>query len=194
MIHPTAVVHPSARVDGVEIGPYCVVGENVEIGAGTVLVAHVCIGTPPQHRTCRDLMGVRIGRGCVFHEFAQAHHGTRHATTVGDNCYIMSGASVQHDCVLENDVTMCSNVTLGGHVWIGRGANLGQLATVHQFQRIGAYSMLGMGAVVPKSARIEPGQIYAGNPARWLRQNDIGLERAKVTDLAPHIQRWRDAA
>ena len=44
MIHPTAIVHPNARIDrGVEIGPYCIVGEHVSVGTGTVLQAHVVI-------------------------------------------------------------------------------------------------------------------------------------------------------
>jgi UDP-N-acetylglucosamine acyltransferase len=46
-IHPTAIVDPKARVAGTaEIGPYCIVGEAVEIGAGTRLMAHVYVEGP----------------------------------------------------------------------------------------------------------------------------------------------------
>ena len=44
MIHPTAIVHPGARIaDGVEIGPYAVIGPNVEIGPGSRVGPHAVI-------------------------------------------------------------------------------------------------------------------------------------------------------
>src|SRR5213083_2471993 len=43
-IHPTAVVHPSARIKaGAHIGPYVVVHEGVEIGQAAVVLAHAVI-------------------------------------------------------------------------------------------------------------------------------------------------------
>ena len=46
-IHPTAVVHHSAQLDeDVSVGPYCVVGAGVRVGAGTVLHNHVTIQGP----------------------------------------------------------------------------------------------------------------------------------------------------
>ena len=46
MIHPSAIVHPTAVLsEGVEIGPYCIVGEHVTLGARTKLLAHV-VGCP----------------------------------------------------------------------------------------------------------------------------------------------------
>ena len=35
-VHPTAIVHPNAQVAGsVTVGPYSLIGENVELGEGT---------------------------------------------------------------------------------------------------------------------------------------------------------------
>ncbi|MGH7247760.1 MAG: acyl-ACP--UDP-N-acetylglucosamine O-acyltransferase, partial [Pseudomonadota bacterium] len=46
-IHPTAIVDPSARIaESAEIGPYSIVGAEVEIGAGTRLMAHVYLEGP----------------------------------------------------------------------------------------------------------------------------------------------------
>jgi len=43
-IHSTAIIHASAQIaEDVEIGPYCMIGENVKIGKGSVLHAHVTI-------------------------------------------------------------------------------------------------------------------------------------------------------
>ena len=44
MIHPTAIVDPSARIGaGVAIGAYSIVGADVEIGDGTSVGPHVVI-------------------------------------------------------------------------------------------------------------------------------------------------------
>jgi len=59
-IDPTARVAAGARVcDGVEIGPYCTVGPDVQLGDGVRLIAHVHIA------------GVTtIGEGTVVYPFA----------------------------------------------------------------------------------------------------------------------------
>jgi len=102
-------------------------------------------------------------------------------TVVADNGYFMANAHIAHDCLIEDGVTMCNNATLGGHTTVMRGATLGFGATVHQYQVIGAYSMLGMGTIVPKHIEILPGEMYAGNPAKHIGPNIVGLERAGIT-------------
>ena len=38
MIHKTAVIDPKARLNNnVQVGPYCVIGPNVEIGEDTII-------------------------------------------------------------------------------------------------------------------------------------------------------------
>ena len=44
MIHKTAIVDKKAKIsDNVEIGPYCIIGPEVEIGVNSVLHSHVNI-------------------------------------------------------------------------------------------------------------------------------------------------------
>ncbi len=195
MIHPTAVIDDSAVIgENNEIGPYCVIGPRVVIGDNNTLVAHVCIGTPAQHRG--DVLdgGVKIGNGNTFHEFSQVHRSTNLdlPTTVGNNCYLMKGAHVSHDCILEDDVTLCNDATLGGHTYIMRNTTLGFLTVVHQKQVVGSYVQTGMGTIFPKYMSIEPGSVYAGNPAKRLKDNVIGLERAGVTDLRSENERFQE--
>src|ERR1700757_4671659 len=46
-IHPTAIVDPGARIaESAEIGPYCIIGPEVEIGARTRLMANLFIEGP----------------------------------------------------------------------------------------------------------------------------------------------------
>ena len=44
MIHKTAIVDSEAKIsDNVEIGPYCIIGPEVEIGNNSVIHSHVNI-------------------------------------------------------------------------------------------------------------------------------------------------------
>ena len=46
-IHETSIIHPSSKIDdSVEIGPYCIIGEDVEIKEGTKLLSHVVLRGP----------------------------------------------------------------------------------------------------------------------------------------------------
>ena len=43
-IHNTAIIDKKAQIsEDVEIGPYCVIGENVKLSKGVKLHSHVCI-------------------------------------------------------------------------------------------------------------------------------------------------------
>ncbi len=45
LIHPTAIIDASAEIaSDVQIGPYCIIGPNVTIDAGTKLRSHVVVG------------------------------------------------------------------------------------------------------------------------------------------------------
>lgn len=194
-IHSTAVIHPFAKIGkDVSIGPYSVIGANVVVMDGVTIHSHVSIGAPAQHRThSGEQFGIFIDHGTVIREYVSVHLGTKNPTTIGKNCYIMACAHVAHDCVIENDVTMANNCLLGGHCVVMRGANLGLGVIAHQYAVIGSYSMLGMGTIVTKASKIEPGNIYIGNPARFLKKNEVGLERNGITEKQLEIEKeiWK---
>jgi len=59
-IHPTAVIDPRAELaSDVEVGPYCIIGPRVRIGAGTRLIGHVMLEG-----------ATTLGRGNLVHAFA----------------------------------------------------------------------------------------------------------------------------
>lgn len=71
-VHPTALIDPTAEVDGsASVGPYCIVGPRAQIAAGAVLDSHVRVGqdavigegTRLQHGVVVD-WGCRIGKAC----------------------------------------------------------------------------------------------------------------------------------
>lgn len=105
----------------------------------------------------------RIGRGCVVYPGCSIGLNAK----LSDRVFCLSGAVINHDDVLEDGVCLCSNVSLAGGVHVEAGAYLGQSCTVRQKLRVGAGSLVGMGAVVVKDVRAKA--VVAGNPPRVMR-------------------------
>lgn len=201
MIHSTAIVHPNAKIArGVEIGPYCVVGENVTVGKGTLLQAHVVVnGWTEIGEDCeiypfatigaasqdRKYLGERaytkIGNRTVLREYCsiQRATGEGQATAVGDDCLLLAYTHVAHNCVLGNSVTMSNLAQLAGHVEVADFATIGGQAGVHQFTRIGRYAMIGGASKIRKD--VPPFFLVEGNPAEPYGPNIVGLRRAGFT-------------
>ena len=80
-VHATAVVDPGARLgDDVEIGPYCIVGPHVTLGARTRLLSHV------------NVEGLtEIGEDCVIHPFASLGGPPQHAGHKGEGTRLTIG-------------------------------------------------------------------------------------------------------
>jgi len=204
-IHPTAVVHPGARIaEGVEIGPYSVIGEHVSIGRDTKIASHVLIegwttigernqifsfssiGTPPQDIGYRgEETYLIIGNDNVIRESTTVHRATTKAdrkTEIGDNNFLMAYSHVGHDSKLGNNIIMANSVALGGHIVIGDHAIIGGIVGVHQFARIGSYAIVGGQSAV--TLDIPPYVTAAGNRAQLYGLNLVGLKRKGFSDHA----------
>ena len=197
-IHPTAIVAPGATLAGdVSIGPYCVVGEEVVLGAGVTLIAHIVvdgrttigektrifpfasIGLEPQDLKYRgEKSRLVIGRHNTIREHVTMNPGTEGGgmvTRVGDHGLFMVGVHVAHDCQIGDHVIMANNATLAGHVVVEDYALLGGLSAVHQFVRIGQHAMIGGMSGVERDV-IPYGQVM-GDRARLSGLNIIGMQR-----------------
>ena len=206
-VHPTAIVGDGAELgEGVAIGPYCVVGDKVQIGDRTTLKSHVVldgittlgpdgtvfpfasVGLQPQDLKYRgEESRLVIGANVVIRENATLNPGTEGGgllTEVGDNCLIMAGAHVAHDCKVGDNVIFANNATLAGHVEVGDSAILGGLSAVHQFVRIGAHAMVG-GMTGVENDVIPYGPV-TGNRAHLSGLNIIGLKRRGFDRQAIH--------
>jgi UDP-N-acetylglucosamine acyltransferase len=197
-VHATAVVDPAARLgEGVEIGPYCIVGPGVMLGARTRLLSHVnveglteigedCVihpfcslGGPPQHFGHKgNHTRLIIGDRNLIREQVTMNVGSSPGagvTRVGSDNTFFAGAHVGHDCVVGDRVLLTNLANLAGHVSVGDFAILGGLAGVHQRVRIGRYAFVGALASVPRDV-IPFGTVW-GNHARLDGLNLIGLKR-----------------
>jgi len=197
-IHPTSIVHPGAQIaDDVEIGPYCLVGENVEIGARSKLLSHVVvngfttigedttiypfctIGLPSQDKKSSDERSyTTIGNRTTIREYVSIHRGTgaEEITSVGDDCLLLAYVHIAHNCRIGNGVTMSNLAQLAGHVIVEDHASFGGVSGTHQFVRVGKYSFVG--GLTKLTRDVPPYFLVEGNPARVYGLNSVGLRRA----------------
>lgn len=196
-VHPTAIVAPAAELaDGVRIGPYCLVGENVKLGQRTTLLSHVVIeghteigadctirhfanlGAPPQAAYDGEPTRLVVGDRNLIREHVTMHIGTasgRGVTEVGNDGQFMATAHVGHDCVVGDNVILAHSATLGGHVQIGDFVMVSGLAAVHQYCRVGRHSFIGGLAAVTRD--VIPYCLVWGNHAHLEGLNLVGLKR-----------------
>lgn len=198
IIHPSAVVSPKARLGyGCYVGPYSIIGDDVELGDGVRLESHcvidgitsigaethifpfVSIGLASQDLKYQgEASETKIGKRNNIREFVTIHRGTSGGgmiTRVGDDCLIMAQAHIAHDCIVGDGVIMANAATLAGHVVIEDRANIGAYSGVHQFCRVGKEAYIGGYSVVVKDAL--PFALTVGNHARCYGLNITGMKR-----------------
>lgn len=165
-IHPTAVIEKGASLgSNVAVGAYCVIGANVTLHDGVMLHSHVAVaghttvgegtqifpfasvGHVPQDLKFKgEKSTLTIGKNCMIREHVTLNPGTEGGgmvTSVGDNCLLMIGVHIAHDCRVGNHVILANNATLAGHVIVGNHVLVGGLSAVHQFVRIGDHAVIG---------------------------------------------------
>jgi UDP-N-acetylglucosamine acyltransferase len=202
-ISKLAVVSPKAELaDDVEVGPFCYVGPDVAIGAGTVLhpgatvvghtrlgernvlFPHVCIGTPPQDLMYHDEpTRVEIGDDNIFREFVTVHRGTTKdagVTRIGSHCFLMACSHVAHDCQVEDHIIFGNNALVGGHVHVQSGVNMNGGAAVHPFTTIGRLAYVGGLSRIVQD--VPPFMIVEGHPSRVRGINAVGMRRAGIPE------------
>jgi UDP-3-O-[3-hydroxymyristoyl] glucosamine N-acyltransferase len=171
-VHPTAVVHPSAKIGKkTHVGPYVVIDEKVTIGDNATLLAHTVI-----------YRNVKIGSNF----FAHAHAVVREGCRLGDNVVLQNGAIIGADgfgfakddvglwhkivqsgpAVLEDDVEVQANACVDrasvGQTHVGRGARIDNLVQVGHGSRVGENTLLCAQAGLAGSTDVGKNVILAG--------------------------------
>jgi UDP-N-acetylglucosamine acyltransferase len=198
-IHPTAIVDARARVaESAEIGPYCVVGPEVEIGARTRLMANLylegptwigednvfypysTVGVAPQDLKYKgERAETRIGDRNRVREFVSIHRGTEGGglvTSIGNDNLLMVQAHVAHDVRIGDHVILGNSVGVAGHVVIEDWVDVSPCSGIHQFCRIGRHAFVGPYSVIKQD--VMPYSLTSHKPeAAVFGANAIGLER-----------------
>jgi UDP-N-acetylglucosamine acyltransferase len=193
------MIDAQARVaDSAEIGPYCIIGPEVQIGPGTRLMAHVYMEGPTQigaenvffpYSTVgvasQDLKykgeraETRMGDGNRVREFVTIHRGTEGGglvTSIGSDNLLMAYVHVAHDVRLGDHTVLANGVTLGGHVMVGDWAVVGAFTGVHQFCRVGRHAVVGGYSVITQDV-MPFAMTVSERENKVFGANRIGLER-----------------
>lgn len=198
MIHPTAVIDPTAKIaDSVEIGAYSIIGADVEIGENSWIGPHVVIQGPtkigrenklfqfssigdvPQDKKFHgETSYLEIGDRNTIREFATINRGTEDGggtTRIGNDNWLMAYIHIAHDCQVGNGTIFANNASLAGHATIEDFAILGGFTLVHQFCTIGQHAFCGMGSAISKD--VLPYVMVNGSPASTYGLNSEGIKR-----------------
>ena len=207
-----AAVDPQAKIAaGANIGPFCVIGPDAEIGRGTILhnnvtvmgkvtigehnviYPNVVIGAEPQDLSFQgSVTQVIIGDRNVFREGVTINRGTEKEdgiTSVGDDGFYMAGCHIAHDCRVGSRVVMANGSMLGGHVHIHDQVTISGMVGIHHFTTVGSYSFVGGLSRVLHD--VPPFMLVEGIPARPRCVNVVALKRNDFP--ADHIKALAEA-
>ena len=200
MIHPTAIIHPQAKLDAtVQVGPFAVIDAGVELGAGCVVGPHVyltgetkigtgnrfhagcVIGDAPQDLKYKnEPTRLRIGDDNVFREHVTVHRSNKTAedTVIGSHNFFMANSHVAHNCAVGDHVILANGALLGGHAVVQDRAFISGNCLVHQFTRVGALAIMQGGAAISQDL---PPFTIAQRENEICGLNVVGLRRAGFT-------------
>ena len=186
--------------NNVKVGPFCFIGKNVNIaknchihnhvsitgnitiGENTEIFPFASIGSSPQDLKYKgESTTIQIGKNCKIREYVTINPGTNGGgkiTSVGDNCLLMIGTHIAHDCRIGNNVIFANHSTLAGHVIVEDNVVVGALSAIHQFCRIGEGAMIGGMSGV--TADVIPFSTVMGNRAKLSGINILGLKRRNI--------------
>jgi len=198
-VHESSIIHPGAKIhEDAEVGPWCVIGAEVEIGARTRLMSNLFIegptvigednlffpfstvGVASQDMKYKgERAETRIGNRNSIREFVTIHRGTQGGgllTEIGDDNLLMTSAHVAHDCRIGNHVILGNSVGLAGHVTIEDWADISPFSGVHQFCRIGKHAFIGPYSVIKQD--VMPYSLTSNQPeVQVFGANSVGLTR-----------------
>lgn len=201
-ISPLSQVDPQACLaDDVAIGPFCLVGPKVSLGAGCRLLSHVSItghtsvgrgntffpnsviGAIPQDLKYRGgETRLEIGEGNTFREAVTVHLGTEKGggiTRIGNGNLLMVNAHIGHDVQIANKCIIANNVMFAGHVVCGSNVAIMGLVGIHHFVTIGDYAYLAGAARIHHDV---PPFVKVADDDKIRALNTVGLRRAGFAD------------
>jgi UDP-N-acetylglucosamine acyltransferase len=194
-VHPGAVVGPRTH-----IGEFCIVEQDVSIGADCVLEPYVflkrwttigdrneisagtVLGTDPLDKNFTgERSYLRVGDGNKIREHYTISRGTKpeSITTIGDGNYIMTSGHIAHNCTIGNNTVIASCALVAGYVEVEDQAFVSGGVVIHQFSKIGRLAMIGGNTRV--NLDLPPFFLYSGFNVEAKGLNLVGLKRAGFT-------------
>lgn len=193
--------------DNNQIGPFCYIDKNVEIGDNNTFLNGVTvhygarignnneffpgasISTKPQDLKFRgeDTLCC-VGDNNSIRENVTLSRGTasKGKTVIGSNNLLMESMHVGHDCVLGSGLIIGNSTKFAGEVVVDDNAIVSASVLCHQFCHIGGYVMIQGGSRF--SQDIPPYIIAGKEPTKYCGLNLVGLRRRGFSnELIDHI-------
>ncbi len=200
MIHPTAIIHPKAKLDStVSVGPYAVIDAGVELGANCVVETHAYItGLTTIGRHNRFHAGcvigdepvdlkykgeptrLRIGDHNIFREHVTVNcaNAPDGATIIGSHNFLTPHSHVGHNVTVGDHVILGGGAMVAGHAVVQDHAFLSGNCMVHQFCRVGTLALMQGGSGISQDL---PPFTMARRINELSGLNIVGLRRAGYT-------------
>ncbi len=194
-----AVVSSRAHLGrDVRIGPFAVIGDDVELGDGCILHSHAVVegpsrfgaanifhpfctvgGAPQDLKYAGERTSLEAGEKNIFREYVTVNRGTPiggGVTRIGSHNLFLAYAHIAHDCHIGDHTLFVNGATLGGHVTVEDHATVGAFCPVHQFCRIGRHAYVAAYTVITQDV-LPYSKTVAPRETRCFGVNTIGLER-----------------
>lgn len=212
-VAPTARVHPDAVVGpGTHIADFCVVEQDVVIGANCLLEPYVfvkrwttmgdnnefssgvALGTDPLDKAFTgERSYLRIGHRNKFREHWTVSRGTapESETVVGDDNFCMTSGHIAHNCKIGSNIVIASCSLVAGYAEVEDQAFISGGVVVHQFSKIGRLAMIAGNVRVNSDA--PPFFMYSDFNIAAKGLNLVGLKRAgfKRADISAIKEAYR---
>jgi len=181
-VHATAIIGQRVVLgEGVHVGPYVVLEDDVTLGAGAVVEAHCVVGR-----------GTSIGPRTRLHPHVVVYH----ASVIGADAILHSGARIGADgfgytfvegqhrkipqvgrAIVGDGVEVGANSTVDrgslGDTVIGPGVKVDNLVQIAHNVKVGALSLIAALVGIAGSTRLGKG-VWVGGQAGLINQLDIG--------------------
>lgn len=134
---------------------------------------------------------VIMGNRCSIW-FNSVVRGDVNSITIGDYTNIQDGAVIH--CTYKKAKTTIGNQVSIGHNAIVHGCNVednalvGMGAIVMDHAHIGAYAIIAAGSVVLEGTKVEPATIYAGVPAKKVKDVDETMKLSMYTTAQNYLK------
>jgi UDP-N-acetylglucosamine acyltransferase len=201
-IHPLSIIDKNSRIsNNVSIGPYSIIGPNVEIGEGCVIHNYVVIdghttigknneifpycsiGASPQDSSYKnEPTRVEIGDNNILREYVSINRGSTKksgVTQVGSGSLLMAYVHIGHDVVMGDFSVIANSVNFAGHVKVGDRVTVGGGTNISQFVSLGRGAYVGGGSAIDRD--IPPFCTAVGNRIRLKGINIIGMRRLGIS-------------
>jgi len=205
-IHPTAVIAPDAKIDATaHVGPHCVVGDRVQIGARSVLQSGNSVGADSKlGEDVNVFPNVTIYPRTEIGQRVRIHAGT----VIGSDGYgyVLDGGFHRKvpqigNVIIGDDVEIGSNVSVDrgalGATKIGRGTKIDNLVQIAHNVEIGEHCLIVAQVGIAGSTKLGnyvvlAGQVGIGGHLKLGNQVTVGAQAGVMTDI-PDGEKWLGA-